>query len=105
VINSFSSFLEVLTQYAQRPIVEKQSRYGFYHASAEAWASVLMDMPYKIGNCIGFNLIFYFMVNLNRSPGPFFYYLFVNFLLVLTLSGLIRSMSVFPSSSCRRIVN
>lgn len=92
VINSFSSFLEVLTQYAQRPIVEKQSRYGFYHASAEAFASVIMDLPYKIGNCIGFNLVFYFMTNMNRSPGPFFFYLFVNFLLVLTLSGLIRSM-------------
>ena len=92
VVNSFSSFLEVLTQYAQRPIVEKQSRYGFYHASAEAWSSVLMDMPYKISNCIAFNLVYYFMTNLNRSPGPFFFYLLVNFLLVLTLSGLIRSM-------------
>jgi ABC-type multidrug transport system ATPase subunit len=92
VINSFSSFLEVLTQYAQRPIVEKQSRYGFYHASAEAYASVIMDLPYKIGNCIGFNLVFYFMTNMNRAPGPFFFYLFVNFLLVLALSGLIRSM-------------
>ncbi|OAQ63731.1 ABC transporter CDR4 [Purpureocillium lilacinum] len=104
VINSFSSFLEVLTQYAQRPIVEKQSRYGFYHASAEAWASVLMDMPYKIGNCIGFNLIFYFMVNLNRSPGPFFYYLFVNFLLVLTLSGLIRSIASLSRSLAQALV-
>lgn len=92
VVNSFASFLEVLTQYAQRPIVEKQTRYGFYHASAEAFASVLMDMPYKVGNCISFNLVFYFMTNLNREPGAFFFYLLINFLMVLCLSGLIRSM-------------
>jgi ATP-binding cassette subfamily G (WHITE) protein 2 (PDR) len=46
-----------LTLYAQRPIVEKHERYAFYHPSAEAVASMLTDMPYKIVNAIFFNLI------------------------------------------------
>lgn len=92
LFNAFSSMLEILTLYAQRPIVEKQSRYAFYHPSAEAYASVLVDLPVKIANTLSFNSVFYFMTNLNRSPGPFFFYLLVVFSLVLAMSGFFRSM-------------
>lgn len=61
LLNAFGSALEILTLYAQRPIVEKHSRYAFYHPSAEAWASMITDMPYKIGNTIAFNVVLYFM--------------------------------------------
>ncbi|TEA10397.1 ZEB2-regulated ABC transporter 1 [Colletotrichum sidae] len=91
--NAFSSALEILTQYAQRPIVEKQTRYAFYHASAESFSSVLVDMPYKILNTICYDLIIYFMTNLNREPGNFFFFLFTTFLMVLAMSGLFRSIA------------
>lgn len=90
--NAFSSALEILTQYSQRPIVEKHQRYGFYHSSAEAFASVLVDMPYKIANSISTNIILYFMTNLRREPGPFFFYLLVSFIMVMSMSGIFRSM-------------
>jgi ATP-binding cassette subfamily G (WHITE) protein 2 (PDR) len=92
LFNAFSSILEVMTLYAQRPIVEKQSRYAFYHPSAESYASVLVDLPMKITGTISFNLVFYFMTNLNREPGNFFYYLLVVFLVVLAMSGAFRFM-------------
>lgn len=66
--------LQILTLYAQRPIVEKHGRYAFYHPSAEAFASMLCDIPYKIVNCIFFSLVIYFMSNLRREPGPFFFF-------------------------------
>ncbi|KAH7113019.1 ABC transporter [Dactylonectria macrodidyma] len=91
--NAFSSALEILTQYSQRPIVEKQSRYAFYHASAESWSSILVDMPYKIANSILYNLILYFMTNLNREPGNFFFFWLVSFLMVLAMSGIFRSIA------------
>jgi ABC-type multidrug transport system permease subunit len=53
---------QILTLYAQRPIVEKHSQYAFYHPSCEAVASMLTDLPYKIMNAITFNLVIYFMV-------------------------------------------
>lgn len=49
--------MQILTLYAQRPIVDKQARYAFYRPSAEAFASMLTDMPYKICNAILFNLM------------------------------------------------
>lgn len=92
LFNAFSSMLEILTLYAQRPIVEKQSRYAFYHPSAESYASVLVDLPLKIINVVSFNLVFYFMTNLHREPGAFFFYLFVVFMIVMAMSGIFRSM-------------
>jgi ATP-binding cassette subfamily G (WHITE) protein 2 (PDR) len=92
LFNAFSSILEVMTLYAQRPIVEKHARYAFYHPSAEAYASVLVDMPMKITSTISFNLVFYFMTNLYRVPGNFFFYLLVVFLIVLAMSGVFRFM-------------
>ena len=36
---------------------EDRARYAFYRPSAEAFASMLTDMPYKICNAILFNLM------------------------------------------------
>jgi ABC-type multidrug transport system permease subunit len=57
LLNAFSSALEILTLYAQRPIVEKHAEYAFYRPSAEAFASMLCDIPYKLLNAVFFNTI------------------------------------------------
>ncbi|KAJ5050773.1 uncharacterized protein L3040_002644 [Drepanopeziza brunnea f. sp. 'multigermtubi'] len=93
LMSAFSSALEILTLYAQRPIVEKHARYALYHPSCEAIASMLTDMPYKILNAILFNVTLYFMSNLNRQAGNFFFFLLVSFLLTLVMSMLFRTIA------------
>jgi len=93
LLNGFGSALEILTLYAQRNIVEKHTRYAFYHPSAEAWASMLTDMPYKLVNSILFNIIIYFMSNLRRTPGAFFFFYLVSFLTLLAMSMLFRTIA------------
>ena len=93
LMNAFGSALEILTLYAQRPIVEKHTRYALYHPSAEAFASMLTDMPYKICNSIFFNLTLYFLTNLRREPGAFFFFLLISFFLTLVMSMLFRSIA------------
>lgn len=93
LLNAFGSALEILTLYAQRPVVEKHARYAYYHPSAEAFASMLTDLPYKILNSITFNLTLYFMTNLRREPGPFFFFLLVSFFLTLAMSMLFRTIA------------
>lgn len=93
LMNAFGSALEILTLYAQRAIVEKHSRYALYHPSAEAFASMLTDMPYKVLNAICFNLTIYFLSDLRREPGAFFFFLFVSFVLTLTMSMLFRTIA------------
>lgn len=93
LMSAFSSALEILILYAQRPIVEKHTRYALYHASAEAFASALCDMPYKIVNCIIFNLTLYFMSNLRREPGAFFFFLLFSFMITLVMSMIFRTIA------------
>ncbi|GJN93621.1 hypothetical protein Rhopal_006678-T1 [Rhodotorula paludigena] len=104
LFNAFGSALEILTLYAQRPIVDKQARYKFYHPSAEAVASMLTDVPYKIVNAICFNLIIYFMTNLRREPGAFFYFLLISFTLTLTMSMFFRSVAALSRSLSQALV-
>lgn len=104
---AFQSFLEILTLYAQRPIVEKQSKYAFYHPFSEAigkyflalklhmltyLASMIMDLPNKIGTTIIFDLVVYFMTNLRRTPEHFFIFFLFTFVCTLTMSMFFRSI-------------
>ena len=92
LLNAFSSNLEILTLYAQRPIVEKHTRYALYHPFAEAVASMLCDLPNKVLNCITFNLALYFMSNLRREPGAFFFFLLFAFSTTLAMSMIFRTI-------------
>lgn len=93
LLNAFASALEILTLYAQRPIVEKHDRYALYHPSAEAVASMLCDMPYKILNTITFNTTLYFMSNLRREAGAFFFFLLISFFIVMAMSMVFRTIA------------
>ncbi|RYO87818.1 hypothetical protein DL764_008812 [Monosporascus ibericus] len=93
MFNAFSSQLEVLTIYAERPVVEKQNRYAFYHQSAQAIASYLCDLPYKIANMFVFNIIVYFMANLRREPGSFFFFCLVTLFATLSQSAMFRTLA------------
>ncbi|PHH91469.1 hypothetical protein CDD83_308 [Cordyceps sp. RAO-2017] len=90
MINAFGSMLEIMTLYAKRNIVEKHARYALYHPSAEALASMIADLPYKVVNAIIINTILYFMGNLRREPGPYFFFLLVSFTTALCMSMLFR---------------
>ncbi|KAK7415025.1 Multidrug resistance protein [Neonectria punicea] len=91
--NAFSSALEILTLYSQRPIVEKHDRYALYHPSAEAIASMLCDLPYKMLNAFTYNLTLYFMTNLRREAGAFFFFLLLTFITTLCMSMIFRTIA------------
>ncbi|KAL2847893.1 ABC-2 type transporter-domain-containing protein [Aspergillus pseudodeflectus] len=104
LLNAFGSALEILTLYAQRPIVEKQARYAMYHPFAEAIASMLCDMPYKTLNAITFNIPLYFMTNLRQEAGPFFVFLLFSFVTTLTMSMLFRTMASWSRTLSQALV-
>ncbi|ODV86673.1 hypothetical protein CANARDRAFT_6249 [[Candida] arabinofermentans NRRL YB-2248] len=100
LFNAFSSMLEVMALFESREIVEKHKKYALYHPSADAYASILTELPAKILTCIAFNLVFYFMVNFRRDPGRFFFYLLINFMATLVMSHFFRSVgSLFRTLS------
>lgn len=104
LLNGFASALEILVLYAQRPIVEKHTRYAFYHPSAEAFASMLTDIPSKVGNAIAFNLVLYFMTNLRREPGAFFFFFLISFVTTMVMSMLFRTIASVSRSLVQALV-
>ncbi|KAM5355176.1 hypothetical protein ACJ41O_001822 [Fusarium nematophilum] len=90
LMNAYNNVLEIMTLYAKRNIVEKHARYALYHPSAEALSSMVVDMPYKFFNTIMMNTIMYFMGNLRRDPGHFFFFLLVSFATTMSFSMLFR---------------
>lgn len=51
---------------------------------------MIVDMPYKIMNSLLVNSTLYFMANLRREPGPFFFFLLVAFTMNLSMSMFFR---------------
>ncbi|KAH8667575.1 ABC transporter CDR4 [Tricladium varicosporioides] len=92
MMNACASGMEILTIWAQRPIVEKHTRYSFYHPFTEALASMICDLPNKILSSLFFNLALYFMTNLRRTPSAFFIFYLFSFTTLLTMSMVFRMM-------------
>ncbi|OJI99476.1 hypothetical protein ASPVEDRAFT_60490 [Aspergillus versicolor CBS 583.65] len=93
MINIWTAALEVLTLYSKRKIVEKHVRYALYHPSMEALASIAMDIPFKLVNAICINVTAYFMGNLRREPGPFFFFYLLAFTVTITMSMFFRFLA------------
>lgn len=90
LFNAFSSLLEIFSLFEARPITEKHRTYSLYHPSADAFASVLSEIPPKIATSVCFNIIFYFLVNFRRNGGRFFFYFLINIVATFTMSHLFR---------------
>ncbi|KAH8701389.1 AtrD, ABC-transporter [Phaeosphaeriaceae sp. PMI808] len=90
MINSCTPAFEVLTMWAQRPIVEKHARYAFYHPVAEGIASMVADLPNKIITSLLFNMCLYFITNLRRTASAFFIFWTFAFVAMVTMSMLFR---------------
>ncbi|KAG8425925.1 Multidrug resistance protein [Metarhizium acridum] len=96
MLNSFVPAFEVDLMYAQRPIVEKQSRYAFYHTFVDRVAFMILDLPAKVALSFMLHLPIYFMTNLRRTGESFFtYWLFmmVNLLAMAMLFRMIGFLS------------
>lgn len=104
LFNAFASQLEVLTIYDERPVVEKQNRYAFYHQSAQAISSYMIDLPYKIVNMFVFNIIIYFMANLRREPGAFFFFCLTTFISTLAQSAIFRMLASITRTAGQAMV-
>lgn len=98
LFNSFSSLLEIMALFEARKIVEKHKRYAFYHPSADALASIITELPSKILVGLGFNLTFYFMINLRRTPGHFFFYFLITMTSTFAMSHLFRTIGAASTS-------
>ncbi|KAG4429722.1 GTPase-activating protein [Cadophora sp. M221] len=93
LLNALIAISEINTLYSQRPIVEKQASYAFYHPFTEAMAGIVADIPVKFAIATCFNIILYFLSGLRREPSQFFIFFMFNFMAILTMSQIYRSIA------------
>jgi hypothetical protein len=55
--NALTAIAEINNLYNQRPIVEKQNSYAFYHPWTEAAAGIAADIPVKFVTAVVFNIV------------------------------------------------
>ncbi|KAJ9634936.1 hypothetical protein H2199_008800 [Coniosporium tulheliwenetii] len=93
LLNALMAINEINSLYAQRPIVEKQASYAFYHPFAEGLAGIIADIPIKFFPATFFNIILYFMAGLRRTPSQFFIFFLFNFMAQLCMTCIFRTLA------------
>lgn len=93
LLNALIAISEINSLYAQRPIIEKHHSYAFYHPFTEAVAGIVADIPVKFCLAVAFNIILYFMTNLDRTPGKFFLYFLIVFISMFVMSAVFRTLA------------
>ncbi|KAI0273384.1 pleiotropic drug resistance ABC transporter [Gloeopeniophorella convolvens] len=95
LVSSFDTFVEMPMQMMGRPIIKKQTGYGFYRPAAVQVANTLADMPFSSVRILLYDIIIYFMVHLDRSPGGFFTFHLINYTAFLAMQGFFRTIGLF----------
>ena len=95
---------QVLTLWAHRPIVEKQSRWAFYHPVAEAIASCISDLPHKLILSLCFNAPLYFLANLRRTTTAFLVFYLFSLVCNITMSLFFRAVGSLSRNYAQSMV-
>lgn len=93
LLNALIALTEINGLYDQRAIVEKHVSFAFYHPFAEALAGIVSDIPVKFLIATCFNIILYFLSGLRYEAGPFFIFFLFNFVAVLAMSAVFRTIA------------
>jgi ABC-type multidrug transport system ATPase subunit len=93
LFNAIQTLSEIGTQYAQRPIVQRQKTYAMYHPFIDALASMVADYPYKLLTVSIFDIVLYFMAGLKRDARAFFIFWLTTYLATLAMSGYFRTIA------------
>jgi ABC-type multidrug transport system ATPase subunit/ABC-type multidrug transport system permease subunit len=97
--NTFLGAFEGVQLWSHRPLIEKHRRYGFYCPSSEAVASMIADLPNKVLLTTAFNVPFYFLANLRRTPAAFCTMYLYSFCGLLTGSTLFRAIGAISRTT------
>ncbi|KAJ7596495.1 ABC-2 type transporter-domain-containing protein [Mycena floridula] len=91
---SLDAFGEIPMQMLGRPILQRQTGYKMYRPAATSLANLVADLPFSASRWLIFDIIIYFMTNLNRSAGGFFVFHLLNYTTYLALQGFFRTFGL-----------
>ncbi|KAL3456754.1 ABC-2 type transporter-domain-containing protein [Aspergillus heterothallicus] len=98
LFNALLALAELTDVFQHRPVMLKHKTFSFYRPSAYAVAQVLVDVPIIFIQVTLFELIVYFMANLQRTPSQFFINFLFIFTLTMTMYSFFRTVGSFSQS-------
>ena len=98
LFNALLALAELTAVFDSRPILLKHKSFSFYRPSAYALAQVVADVPMVFVQVSIFNLVVYFMANLQRTAGQFFLALLILFLTTMTMYSFFRALGAVAGS-------
>ncbi|CEI41683.1 ABC transporter CDR4 [Fusarium venenatum] len=93
LLNVLMSVTDIHNLYRGRSVITKQVSYAFYRPSADALASVLVDIPVKFVIGVFFNVILYFLAGLALTASQFFIFFLFVFTTTLAMSMVFRTIA------------
>ncbi|KAL4767698.1 ABC-2 type transporter-domain-containing protein [Aspergillus nidulans var. acristatus] len=98
LFNALLALAELTDVFTHRPVMLKHKSFSFYRPSAYAVAQVVVDVPIIFIQVTLFELIVYFMANLQRTASQFFINFLFIFTLTMTMYSFFRTIGAFSAS-------
>ncbi|KAG0695928.1 P-loop containing nucleoside triphosphate hydrolase protein [Suillus ampliporus] len=91
--SAITCIAEVPALFFQRPIVLRHQKAALHYPFIESLAHTVVDIPITLITQLGFAVILYFLVGLQRSAAQFFVFYLVVFLMSQTMKSLFRAIA------------
>ncbi|KAF9632782.1 ABC transporter-like protein [Lasiodiplodia theobromae] len=98
LFNALLALAELTAAFSSRPILLKHKSFSFYRPSAYALAQTVVDVPLVFIQVALFDIVVYWMSNLQRTPSQFFISLLFLFILTMCMYSLFRAIGALVGS-------
>ncbi|KAF2739693.1 hypothetical protein EJ04DRAFT_287234 [Polyplosphaeria fusca] len=98
LFNALLALAELTAAFESRPILMKHKSFSFYRPAAYAIAQTVVDVPLVLVQVLIFDIVVYFMANLQRTASQFFISILLLWLLTMTMYAFFRSMGALVGS-------
>ncbi|CAI9629153.1 unnamed protein product [Alternaria burnsii] len=98
LFNALLALAELTSAFESRPILLKHKTFSFYRPAAYAIAQTLIDMPLVLVQVFIFDIVVYFMANLQRTASQFFISLLFLWIITMTMYAFFRAIGALVGS-------
>tara|TARA_R110002003_G_scaffold357_5_gene19117 strand:- start:4659 stop:8123 length:3465 start_codon:yes stop_codon:yes gene_type:complete len=98
LFNALLALAELTAAFESRPILLKHKSFSFYRPAAYAIAQTVVDVPLVLVQVVIFDVVVYFMANLQRTASQFFISLLFLWIITMTMYAFFRAIGALVGS-------
>lgn len=98
LFNALLALAELTSAFESRPILLKHKSFSFYRPAAYAIAQTVVDVPLVLIQVFIFDIVVYFMANLQRTASQFFISLLLLWIITMTMYAFFRAIGSLVGS-------